>query len=489
MSSSNSSSSSKPDQELKTIVASSNSSSSSKPDQKLQTVVASSNSSSSSKSDQELKTVIVAVEEKQEYPLPVPEVVLEGKITEVVPEGTIAEVVPEGTITEVVSERKNTERPSFGLGDARADPLPMENTLPLCNICNKRFPSANALFSHQISHKVGQELEKIDGQGVWKTPYSQGTSGLVFGGPSQGAPLSNDNIPYGIPLESVGGARSSVITTTFPSSNGRYTGGIIDMGMFMGYPVTPYRSCTRDTSYNYLSSDATRCGLSLGPCKYGGGGSSRDYSSLFNGGDTSYNYHSSSDATRCGISLGPFKYGGGGSSRDYPSLFNGGIPMAHPTGPNHCFNVDPSHASLSREPLPSNRYRPHGLSLSLTLGRPSDQEGSYSNNNSSYHGSLSLELPPGECKFAGVTGGRTEDLNMPVRPHVSRYQYKSCNPLDSITRNVPEAHPLPLPPSTNLSMDENVSGSSDPMEHSSAAEGKNKVGECEDHHEDSAGSN
>ena len=50
------------------------------------------------------------------------------------------------------------------------------------------------------------------------------------------------------------------------------------------------------------------------------------------------------------------------------------------------------------------------------------------------------------------------DLNMPVRPLVSRNHFYSSYPLDSFTGNVPP--PPPPSPATSLSNDENVPGSS-----------------------------
>lgn len=307
-----------------------------------------------------------------------------------------------------------------------------DNIFYICDTCKKEFPTPKSLYGHQRVHSREKQLERA----LKKTrTLGQGTSNSVALG---GYSLSNYDkylcLSRG-PIESM----SLKNTTTFPSLNSGVTNANIPV---FRHPVPP----DRNTSYGFSS------GTPLVTHNH-----NRPTLSNFN--------------RPGGVSFGPFKSGGHGSSRAYPySLFNGGITRAPPATPYR-----------SRVPLPSYRYNNShdrslgsansigrlsnnnngssqgSLSLELSLG-PSKSMGD-SNNNSSSQDSLSLALSLGPSNSNGssnnnssaypslITGGETRNMNMPVRPRASQFHFHSLNPLDSITRNVHLSHP---PPTTNM---------------------------------------
>ncbi|KAL0843840.1 hypothetical protein Bca101_017086 [Brassica carinata] len=345
----------------------------------------------------------------------------QGSPQEIVPDLNIPkqvspqEVEPERKNTEVVvSGRKKTERPSFELRVLRAlnkliKKYPSKDHHALiCNICKRGFPNANSLCAHQKTHKHDPELERKLKQVEASNSY-QGTSNSVgFGGSSQYA-LSN------------GISRGSIRN--------------MDIDEVMGYPsAPPYEK----SSYGFSP------GAPLVT--------------------HSYNRPNLTNLNRSGLSFGPFKPNGGSSNSNYPSLFNGGFTMAPPATPNRPFIMNPSYGSL-----PYYSYGPHD-SINLNSIALPNILGSR-NNNSSSQGAISLELSLGPSKWlggsnnnssaypslniGGVTGGGSVDLNMPVRPLVSRHHFYSNNPLYSVTRNIPP----PPSPVSSLPNDENVPGS------------------------------
>ncbi|KAF8049688.1 hypothetical protein N665_2148s0001 [Sinapis alba] len=303
-----------------------------------------------------------------------------------------------------------------------------DNIVHTCDTCKKEFPSPKSLYGHQRVHTREKQLERQ----LKKTRPSyypgQGTSTSVdFGGYS----LPNDKyLSFSRdPNESI----SAKNTTTFPSLNG----GVTSYGFSSGTPLV---------THNHLG----------------------------------------------GVSFGPFKSGGGGSSRDYPySSFNRGVTMTPPATPYRPLTQDTTYGSSSRVPLPSYRYNnSHAFSLDHSLGSANSIGSFNRNNNNSSQGPLSLELSLGPSKSmgngnnnsnsqgslslalslgppksmgggnnnssaypsfnGGVTGGGNMNMNMSrlVRPRASRFHFQSHNPLDSITRNVPLFHPPP--PTTNM---------------------------------------
>ncbi|KAG2310570.1 hypothetical protein Bca52824_022127 [Brassica carinata] len=299
----------------------------------------------------------------------------------------------------------------------------------------RKFSTLKSLYGHQRVHTREKQLERQ--LEMMKQSYypGEGTSNSVdLGGFSQNDKyhlLSRD------PIES----KSLKNTTTFPSLNSAVTK---DNMPVCRHPVAP----GRNTSYGFSS------GTPLVT--------------------HNHNHPTLSNFNRLGgVSFGPFKSGGGGSSRDYPII----------RAPHRSLTQNTNYGSSSRVPLPSYRYNnshDHPLGSANSIGRFSN------NNNGSSQGSLSLELSLGPSKSMGdsnnnsfsqgslspelslgpksmgdsnnnsssaypslITGGETRNMNMPVRPRASRFHFHGRNPLDSITRNVPLSHP---PPATNMNM-------------------------------------
>ncbi|CAH8363463.1 unnamed protein product [Eruca vesicaria subsp. sativa] len=332
------------------------------------------------------------------------------------------EVVPDlnnpqqGSPQEVVPEYK--KRSSFELHVLRTINKLMKkypslnNHALICNICKRGFPNAHSLCSHQKTHKHDLELEwkmkHVDpshshGQCFRKKKPDnsyQGMSNSVDVGGSSQDTLSNDHKRLGIS-----------------------PGSVRNMDEVMGYPSAPPYGKT-----NY--------GFPL----------------------VTHNYYRSnlSDNNRSGLYFDPFMRNGGGSNSNYPSLVNGGFTMAPtPATPYRPFIVNPSSGPRDSTIMnPSNTLGSCSnnnnsssqgeISLELTLG-PSKWMGGSNNNNSSVHPSLK----------AGVTGGGSMDLNMPLRPIASRNHFYSTNPLARVTRNVPPPCPV-----TSLPNDEDVPSSS-----------------------------
>ncbi|KAF2578041.1 hypothetical protein F2Q70_00008021 [Brassica cretica] len=318
-------------------------------------------------------------------------------------QGLPQEVVPE-------TESKKTQRASFELRVLRAinkliKKYPsLDNHALICNICKRGFPNANSLCAHQKTHKHDLELERKLKQ--VEPIYSPPGPGQCFwkkhDNSYQGTSnaLSNDKHRE-ISRESIGGEGSSVRK--------------MDIGEVIGYPSPPPYG---NTNYGFSS------GAPLVT--------------------HNYNRPNLSDLNRSGFSFGPFKPNGGGN---------------YPYPP---FTMNPSYGSHDSKIMNS-------ISQPNTLGSCSNNN----NNNSSSQGAISLELSLGPSKWmggsnnnssvypslnGGVTGGGSMDLNMPVRPLVSRNHFYSSYPLDSFTGNVPP--PPPPSPATSLSNDENVPGSS-----------------------------
>ncbi|EFH40584.1 hypothetical protein ARALYDRAFT_918560 [Arabidopsis lyrata subsp. lyrata] len=157
--------------------------------------------------------------------------------------------------------------------------------------------------------------------------------------------------------------------------------------------------------------------------------SNKDKSNLIFGGSSQ---DVLSNDNHLGLSLGQSIGGSSSSSNVYP-LVNVGV-------------TDMNMNNYSSHDLPND------INLDLTLG-PSNSIGG-SNDNNITNSYVNEEVTR-----------KTTNMIIPVRPRVSRYHFVAGNPLDSITRNIPD--PSIAPPHRNtylfhdsFSLQENGSGSS-----------------------------